>query len=105
MPKSRPGIVLVQIEAQMRMTVAVLTGGQACGDGSMTTELPAPYAAVAFNNLEILDRSCIRGMPTGGFWIRCGAGCSTSARSPIAALPHAMDAAATAGNLECIVRQ
>jgi alcohol dehydrogenase len=56
--------------------------------GSMTTDLPISCTTGMLNNWEILGQFIIR-----------------PRIYPLAALPEAMEAAATAGNLECVVIQ
>jgi alcohol dehydrogenase len=83
-------------------------GGRLVLMGSMTTALPIPYTAVMLNSLEILGQFMY---PVGAYrrlldLFRSRLLDVSSIRPrvyPLAALPDAMDAAATAGNLECIV--
>jgi alcohol dehydrogenase len=74
----------------------------------MTTELPLPYTTVMLNNLEIVGQFMY---PAGAYLrllglLRNGLLDVSPIRPrvyPLAALPEAMEAAATAGNLECVV--
>jgi alcohol dehydrogenase len=83
-------------------------GGRLVLMGSMTAELPVPYLAVMMNNLEIIGQFMY---PASAYrrlldLLRSGLLDISSIRPrvyPLAALPDAMEAAATAGNLECIV--
>ena len=76
--------------------------------GSMTTDLPIPYTALMLNNWEIIGQfmypaSAYRRLPD---LLRSGLLDISAIRPrvyPLAALPEAMEAAATAGNFECIV--
>jgi len=76
--------------------------------GSMTTDLPVPYLTVMMNSLEIIGQFMY---PASAYrrlldLLRNGLLDIGSIRPrvyPLAALPEAMEAAATAGNLECIV--
>jgi alcohol dehydrogenase len=78
--------------------------------GSMTTDLPIPYTTLMRNNWEIIGqfmypasayRRLLDLLRSGLLDIR-----AIGPRVyPLAALPEAMEAAATAGNLECIVMQ
>lgn len=85
-------------------------GGRLVLMGSMTTEFPVPYTAVMLNNLEILGQFMY---PAGAYrrlldLLRSGLldiGPIRPRVYPLAVLPEAMEAAATAGNLECIVVQ
>jgi len=78
--------------------------------GSMTTELPIPYTTVMLNSWEILGQFMY---PASAYrrlleLLRSGLLDITAIRPrayPLAALPEAMEAAATAGNLELIVMQ
>ena len=78
--------------------------------GSMTTDLPIPYTALMLNNWEIIGQfmypaSAYRRLPD---LLRSGLLDISAIRPrvfPLADLPQAMEAAATAGNLECIVMQ
>jgi len=83
-------------------------GGRLVLMGSMTTALPIPYTMFMLNNLELLGQFMY---PAGayrrllGLW-RSGLLDISPIRPrvyPLTALPDAMEAAATAGNLECIV--
>ena len=83
-------------------------GGRLVLMGSMTTELPLPYTAVMLNSWEIIGQFMY---PASAYrllldLLRCGLLDISAIRPrvfPLAALPEAMAAAATAGNLECIV--
>ena len=83
-------------------------GGRLVLMGSMTTELPIPYATVMLNSWEILGQFMY---PASAYrrlldLLRAGLLDISAIRPrvyPLAALPEAMEAAATAGNLECIV--
>jgi alcohol dehydrogenase len=85
-------------------------GGRLVLMGSMTTELPIPYTTVMLNSWEILGQFMY---PASAYrrlleLLRCGLLDITPIRPrvyPLAALPEAMEAAATAGNLELIVMQ
>jgi len=85
-------------------------GGRLVLMGSMTAELPIPYTAVMLNNLEILGQFMY---PAGAYrrlldLLRSGLLDMSPIRPrvyPLAALLEAMEAAAAAGNLECIVVQ
>jgi alcohol dehydrogenase len=85
-------------------------GGRLVLMGSMTTELPIPYTAVMLNSWEILGQFMY---PASAYrrlleLLRSGLLDITAIRPrvyPLAALPEAMEAAATAGNLELIVMQ
>jgi len=85
-------------------------GGRLVLMGSMTTELPVPYTAVMLNNLEILGQFMY---PVDAYRrlldvLRSGLLDISPIRPrvyPLAALPEAMEAAAAAGSLECIVVQ
>jgi alcohol dehydrogenase len=85
-------------------------GGRLVLMGSMTTELPIPYTTVMLNSLEILGQFMY---PASAYrrlldLLRSGLLDITPIRPrtyPLAALPEAMEAAATAGNLELIVMQ
>jgi alcohol dehydrogenase len=85
-------------------------GGRLVLMGSMTTDLPIPYGSVMLNNWEILGRFMY---PASAYrrlldLLRAGMLDISAIRPriyPLAALPEAMEAAATAGNLECIVMQ
>jgi alcohol dehydrogenase len=85
-------------------------GGRLVLMGSMTTELPIPYTTVMLNSWEILGQfmypasACRRLLEL----LRSGLLDITPIRPrvfPLAALPEAMEAASTAGNLELIVMQ
>jgi alcohol dehydrogenase len=83
-------------------------GGRLVLMGSMTSELPVSYGAVMMNNLEILGQFMY---PTDAYrrlldLLRSGLLDIRPIRPrvfPLMALPEAMEAAAAAGNLECIV--
>jgi alcohol dehydrogenase len=85
-------------------------GGRLVLMGSMTTELPVPYTTVMLNSWEILGQFMY---PASAYLrlldlLRSGLLDITAIRPrvyPLAELPQAMEAAATAGNLECIVMQ
>ena len=76
--------------------------------GSMTTELPIPYTTVMLNSWEILGQIMY---PASAYrrlldLLRSGLLDITPIRPrvyPLAALPEAMEAAATAGNLDLVV--
>ena len=78
--------------------------------GSMTTDLPLPYGAVMLNSWEIIGQFMY---PASAYrrlldLLRSGLLDISAIRPrvfPLADLPTAMEAAATAGNLECIVMQ
>ena len=83
-------------------------GGRLVLMGSMTTDLPIPYTTVMLNSWEILGQFMY---PASAYrrlleLLRCGLLDISAIRPrvyPLAALPEAMEAATTAGNLECIV--
>jgi alcohol dehydrogenase len=85
-------------------------GGRLVLMGSMTTELPIPYTTVMLNSWEIIGQFMY---PASAYrrlldLLRAGLLDISAIRPrvyPLAALPEAMEAAATAGNLECIVMQ
>jgi alcohol dehydrogenase len=85
-------------------------GGRLVLMGSMTTDLPVPYTALMINSWEILGQFMY---PASAYrrlldLLRSGLLDIRAIRPrvyPLAALPEAMEAAATAGNLECIVMQ
>jgi alcohol dehydrogenase len=85
-------------------------GGRLVLMGSMTTDLPVPYTTVMLNSWEILGQFMY---PASAYLrlldlLRSGLLDITAIRPrvyPLAELPQAMEAAATAGNLECIVMQ
>jgi alcohol dehydrogenase len=85
-------------------------GGRLVLMGSMTTDLPIPYTALMINSWEILGQFMY---PVSAYrrlldLLRSGLLDIRAIRPrvyPLAALPEAMEAAATAGNLECIVMQ
>ena len=78
--------------------------------GSMTTDLPIPYTTLMQNNWEIIGQFMY---PASAYrrlldLLRSGLLDISAIRPrlyPLAALPEAMEAAASAGNLECIVMQ
>jgi alcohol dehydrogenase len=78
--------------------------------GSMTIDLPLPYTSVMLNSWEILGQFMY---PASAYrrlldLLRSGLLDISAIRPrvfPLADLPQAMEAAATAGNLECIVMQ
>ncbi|MDB5610427.1 MAG: alcohol dehydrogenase [Bradyrhizobium sp.] len=85
-------------------------GGRLVLMGSMTTDLPIPYTTLMINSWEILGQFMY---PVSAYrrlldLLRSGLLDIRAIRPrvyPLAALPEAMEAAATAGNLECIVMQ
>jgi alcohol dehydrogenase len=85
-------------------------GGRLVLMGSMTTDLPIPYTTLMLNSWEILGQFMY---PASAYrrlldLLRSGLLDISPIRPrvyPLAALPEAMEAAATAGNLECIVMQ
>ena len=85
-------------------------GGRLVLMGSMTTDLPLPYTAVMLNSWEIMGQFMY---PASAYrrlleLLRSGLLDISAIRPrvyPLADLPTAMEAAATAGNLECIVMQ
>jgi alcohol dehydrogenase len=85
-------------------------GGRLVLMGSMTTDLPLPYTAVMLNSWEIIGQFMY---PASAYrrlldLLRSGQLDISAIRPrvyPLAALPEAMEAASTAGNLECIVMQ
>ena len=97
-----------------RATLAALhslrRGGRLVLMGSMTTELPIPYTAVMLNSWEILGQFMY---PASAYrrlldLLRSGLLDISAIRPrvyPLAELPEAMEAASTAGNLECVVMQ
>jgi alcohol dehydrogenase len=76
--------------------------------GSMTIDLPIPYTTLMLNSWEILGQFMY---PAWAYrrlldLVRSGLLDATPIRPriyPLAALPEAMEAAATAGSLECVV--
>jgi alcohol dehydrogenase len=85
-------------------------GGRLVLMGSMATDLPVPYTTLMLNSWEILGQFMY---PAGAYrrlldLLRSGLldiGPIRPRVYPLAALPEAMEAAAAAGNLECIVVQ
>jgi alcohol dehydrogenase len=85
-------------------------GGRLVLMGSMTTDLPLPYTTLMLNSWEILGQFMY---PASAYrrlldLLRSGLLDISPIRPriyPLAALPEAMEAASTAGNLECIVMQ
>jgi alcohol dehydrogenase len=85
-------------------------GGRLVLMGSMTTDLPLPYTTVMLNSWEIIGQFMY---PASAYrrlldLLRSGLLDISAIRPrvyPLADLPQAMEAAATAGNLECIVMQ
>jgi alcohol dehydrogenase len=85
-------------------------GGRPVLMGSMTTDLPLPCTDVMLNSWEIIGQFMY---PASAYrrlldLLRSGQLDIRAIRLrvyPLAALPEAMEAAATAGNLECIVMQ
>ncbi len=85
-------------------------GGRLILMGSMTPDLPLPYTPVMLNNLEIIGQFMY---PASAYQrllelLRNGLLDISPIRPrvyPLAALPEAMEAAATASNLECVVMQ
>jgi alcohol dehydrogenase len=85
-------------------------GGRLVLMGSMTTDLPISYTTVMLNGWEIIGQFMY---PASAYrrlleLLRSGLLDIRAIRPrvyPLAALPEAMEAAATAGNLECIVMQ
>jgi len=85
-------------------------GGRLVLMGSMTTDLPVPYTALMLNSWEIIGQFMY---PSGAYrrlldLLRSGLLDISPIRPrvyPLAALPEAMEAAASAGNLEYIVVQ
>ncbi len=85
-------------------------GGRLVLMGSMTTDLPIPYTAVMLNSWEIIGQFMY---PASAYrrlldLLRGGLLDISAIRPrvyPLSDLPEAMEAAATAGNLECIVMQ
>jgi alcohol dehydrogenase len=85
-------------------------GGRLVLMGSMTTDLPVPYTTMMLNNWEIIGQFMY---PAGAYrrlldLLRSGLLDITPIRPRVyslEALPEAMEAAASAGNLECIVMQ
>jgi alcohol dehydrogenase len=83
-------------------------GGRLVLMGSMTAEMPVPYMTVMLNNWEILGQFMY---PADAYrrllgLVRTGLLDITAIRTrvyPIASLHDAMDAAADAGNLDCVV--
>jgi alcohol dehydrogenase len=76
----------------------------------MTTDLPVPYTTMMLNNWEIIGQFMY---PAAAYrrlldLLRSGLLDISSIRPrvyPLAALPEAMEAAASAGSLECIVME
>src|SRR6202048_1888694 len=85
-------------------------GGRLVLMGSMTTDLPLPYTAVMLNSWEIIGQFMY---PASAYrrlldLLRSGLLDISAIRPrvfPLADLPQAMEAAANAGHLECIVMQ
>jgi len=85
-------------------------GGRLVLMGSMTTDLPIPYTTLMRNDWEIIGQFMY---PASAYrrlldLLRSGLldiGAIRPRVYPLAALPEAMEAAASAGNLECIVMQ
>jgi alcohol dehydrogenase len=85
-------------------------GGRLVLMGSMTTELPIPYTTLMLNGWEISGQFMY---PASAYLrlldlLRSGLLDIRAIRPrvyPLAELPAAMEAAASAGNLECIVMQ
>jgi len=85
-------------------------GGRLVLMGSMATELPIPYGVVMLNNLEILGQFMY---PANAYsrlldLVRSGQLDITPIRARIYRLPdlhEAMEAAADAGNVQCVVMQ
>jgi alcohol dehydrogenase len=85
-------------------------GGRLVLMGSMTTDLPVPYTALMLNSWEIIGQFMY---PAGAYrrlldLLRSGLLDISPIRPrvyPLEALPEAMEAAASAGSLECIVMQ
>jgi alcohol dehydrogenase len=85
-------------------------GGRLVLMGSMTTDLPIPYTTLMRSDWEIIGQFMY---PAGAYrrlldLLRSGLLDISAIRPrvyPLAALPEAMEAAAGAGNLECIVMQ
>jgi alcohol dehydrogenase len=85
-------------------------GGRLVLMGSMTTELPLPYGLVMASNIEILGQFMY---PADAYrrlldLVRGGLLDLNKHRAkvyPLADLVEAMDAAAEAGNLECVIAQ
>jgi alcohol dehydrogenase len=85
-------------------------GGRLVAMGSMTTDLPVPYTTLMLNSWEIIGQFMY---PASAYrrlldLLRSGLLDISAIRPrvyPLAALPEAMEAATTAGNLECIVMQ
>lgn len=98
---SDPNMTLAALRALQR-------GGRLVLMGSMTVPLPVPYSEVMLNNWEILGQFMY---PRDAYrrlldLTRSGlldAGAINARVYPLSALPEAIDAAATAGNLDCIV--
>jgi alcohol dehydrogenase len=85
-------------------------GGRLVLMGSMTTDLPLPYTAVMLNSWEIIGQFMYSASAYRRLLDLLRSGLlDISAIRPrvfaLADLPAAMEAAATAGNLECIVMQ
>lgn len=85
-------------------------GGRLVLMGSMTTDLPVPYTTLMLNSWELLGQFMY---PASAYrrlldLLRSGLLDISPIRPrvyPLAALPEAMEAASTAGNLECVVMQ
>jgi alcohol dehydrogenase len=83
-------------------------GGRLVLMGSMTVDLPVPYTTLMLNSWEIVGQFMY---PAAAYrrlleLLRSGLLDISPIRPrvyPLAALPEAMEAAATAGSLECIV--
>jgi alcohol dehydrogenase len=78
--------------------------------GSMTTELPIPYLTVMLNSLEVLGQFMYPARAYGRLLDLLRSGLLNIRPIhplvyPLVALPDAMETAATAGSLECVVVQ
>ena len=109
-----PRVTTVVLKGDVQTDAAALhslrRGGRLVLMGSMTTDLPVPYTALMLNSWEILGQFMY---PASVYrrlldLLRSGQLDISPIRPrvyPLAALPEAMEAAADAGNLECIVMQ
>ncbi len=100
----------VAAESTLAALHSLHRGGRLVLMGSMTTDLPIPYTTVMLNSWEIIGQFMY---PAGAYrrlldLLRGGLLDIRAIRPrvyPLSDLPEAMEAAATAGNLECIVMQ
>jgi alcohol dehydrogenase len=97
-------------KATLAALYSLRRGGRLVLMGSMTTDLPVPYTTLMLNSWEIIGQFMY---PASAYrrlldLLRSGQLDISPIRPrvyPLASLPEAMEAAATAGNLECVVMQ